>query len=475
MHDRRLGLAGIAAAIPAGIIAGLLAAPHDHSATLLIGGLAGIAAFYLLTWCIEPHYTLTMAIMLAPFSGNWQQIGIPGALAPDRWLVVATLTSVFLRSPATRDRPRIRWGPAHWALLAAAAYAAISALAVGSLFQKTDFFKLLEAYGIFPFLVFAVAPVVFPTARERAVLLKGLVALGVYLSLTVFFEMVGPSQLVFPRYIVNAAYGGFQGRGRGPFADPVANGYALFICAIACVIAVSQWRDLRAKIFAAGVAILCAVGTLLTLERSIWISVGVGTLTAGIVIPRARRALIPIAAVGSLAVVATLVLAPGLESRVTTRANDQNPIYDRQNLANAALNMISTRPVFGFGWGQFLQDSPPYFRQSATYPLTADVATNLHSSIQTYAVELGLLGAGLYVIALFLGMGEALLSRGPPELQAWRAGLVPVVVAFFIIENFVPPTVSANLMTWLWAGVVYSARYSSARPSVTVDAAIAHA
>jgi hypothetical protein len=55
MHDRRLGLAGIAAATPAGIIAGLLAAPHDHSATLLIGGLAGIAAFYLvfanlMTW-----------------------------------------------------------------------------------------------------------------------------------------------------------------------------------------------------------------------------------------------------------------------------------------------------------------------------------------------------------------------------------------------------------------------------------------
>jgi O-antigen ligase len=430
-----------------------------------MGGLAIIAGTYLI-WHAEPHYTFTFAVLLAPFAGNWQQLGVSGELAPERLILLAGIVTVLLRGPGIRDRPPLRLEGVHWVLAIVSVYALISALFAGTLLEKAPGIELVETFGIFPFLVFTVAPVVFPTARERATLMKGLVALGAYLSLTTIFEITGPSSLVFPSYISNPNYGIHFGYGRGPFVEAVSNGFGLYVCALACFIAIKMWGSSWARVYAGTVGVLCLIGSMFTFERSVWISTIIASLVLLLTARSTRRILVPALVGGAMLVGATLLLVPGLSSKVSTRAGDQQTIWDRQNLDHTAFNMIRAHPLFGFGWSRYLADSGPYIQQRPDIPLTAE-AKNVHSIVLTYAVELGLIGVTLWIIAVLMGVGGALLTRTPPDLQPWRATLLALFVFFAIQENFVPPAVFQNLCLWLWAGVVWGARYQRSQRVAT--------
>ena len=459
--------AAVRTRIPFALIAGALllalaGAPRVgvSRTTLAVGlvALAFVASAGYLIWTAKPCQVFTVAIMLAPFSGNWQAMGIPGTIAPDRLLVAGGILTVLLRGPAIRDRPPLRMRAVHWALVLAAAYAFSSAFFSHTLFHKVPGLRLVEAFGLIPFLAFTLAPVVFPTARERAVLLKGLVVLGGYLSLTTLLEMMGPKSLVFPRYILDPNYGIHVGRGRGPFADAVANGFGLYVCAVACVIATCLWKRRLWRALAGVIAALCLVGTLLTLERSVWIGTVAGTIVVLAVVPSTRRLVIPAVLVGALAVLVILSAFPSLSVKVSARAQSQISVWDRENTDRVALNMIYARPLFGFGWDRYLEFHLAYYQQSAEYPIT-DPIIDIPSTPLTYGVELGLVGLTLWIAALLIAVGGALFVRGPPDLVLWRNGLLAIFVFYAIIENFIPPTVFPNLIIWLWAGVLWSVRY----------------
>ena len=430
-------------------------------AALLLGVLALAGVCYLL-WQAEPRYTFTAAIVLAPFAGNWQQIHVPGELAPERLVLAIGILAVLLRGPGIRDRPRLRFEWVHWVMLITIVYAMVSAFFSGTLLQKSPGIALVETFGMLPFLTFTLAPVVFPTARERATLLTGLVALGTYLSVTTLLEFTGPKALVFPSYILNPAYGYQYGYGRGPFAEAVANGFGLYACALACFIAVGIWSRRGWRIFAAAVGVLCLVGTLLTLERSVWISTVAASLV--IVIPATRRIAVPLLLVAALGIGVVLLAVPELGSKVTTRAGDRQTVWDRENLEHTALRMIEARPLLGFGWSRYIEDHSPYLQQSREIPLTA---TNeiIHNVMLTYGVELGLVGLTLWLASMLMAAVGALLTRGPPDLAPWRVSLLALTVFFFIQESFVPPTVFQSLCLLLWAGVVWAARYPTVAPS----------
>ena len=66
---------------------------------------AAVASVLYLIWPIDPAYTLSAAVMLSPFSGNWAELGFPSRVDPDRFLLVFGVLQVLLRAPAVRDRP----------------------------------------------------------------------------------------------------------------------------------------------------------------------------------------------------------------------------------------------------------------------------------------------------------------------------------------------------------------------------------
>src|SRR3954454_19502692 len=140
-----------------------------------------IGAGAYVVWQIRPAYIFCAALFLSPVSGSWPKLGIPSYLAPDRLLLLAGIAAVLLRSAGARDGPRLRIAPVHWLMLVTAAFAVVSALVAGTFFEREPFFKLLESFGLVPFLVFLVAPVAFLTERHRDVLLGTFVALGAYL------------------------------------------------------------------------------------------------------------------------------------------------------------------------------------------------------------------------------------------------------------------------------------------------------
>jgi putative inorganic carbon (HCO3(-)) transporter len=419
-------------------------------------GVAALPAVMYLAFTVDPAVMLTLGVVLTPFAGNWQQLGIPGVLAPDRLLIAATIGLVVLRAATGRGEPLPRPRPVHFVLALATLWAVCSALISHTLFQRAPLLKIVEAYGAFPFMIFYLAPVIYTTRRKRQMLLTALVILGAYLGVTVLFEMAHVNALVWPKYILNPDYGLHYGQGRGPFADAVANGMGLYVCGLAACVAAVRWRG-RARVAAAVVVGLCAVGLLLTLERSVWTGAAAGTLVALLAFARLRRYAIPTVLTAAVAIGLALLLIPGLSAKVATRASDQESVWDRQNLSVAALKMIAARPLTGVGWSRFQATSTPYFQQSSNFPLTA-TSIAIHNYFLGYAAELGLIGLLLWLTGLLMAGFGALSTRAPPELLPWRMAFLALAVCFLFVANSVPPTVFMNESFWLWAGVLWTAR-----------------
>jgi O-antigen ligase len=433
----------------------------QHRFLLIMVVAAAVCAAWI-AWQLEPAYVFSGAIALSLFSGNWGNMGLPGGATPDRFLLFIGLVALLLRQGGAVNRPPFKVEPAHWALVVVATYAVVSALVAGTLFGGDGFFRLLDRLGIVPFLMFFLAPVVFRTARERAVLLATLVAVGAYLGLTSLFETIHLKALVFPRYILDPSIGLHSDRARGPFLEAEANGMALYGAAVIAVIAAFRWRKPHpwAAAAAAAVALICAAGTLFSMQRAVWIGAVLATIIAPLVFYQVRRWVLPAVAVVPVIVIVSFALIPGLAAQAGARKDAERPVWDRKNLNAASLRMIEARPLFGFGWEKFRDKSSPYFQQAENYPLTAG-RQSLHNAFLSNAVELGLVGTSLWIFALVMTVGAAILTRGPPELEPWRIGLVAYTVMWIVVANFTPlerPFTNILLMTW--AGLVFAGRYA---------------
>jgi O-antigen ligase len=475
MSARRVGLPiGLTALLAVAVVVAVSRSPSavvDRGSSIFTVAmvLAFAASVAYLVWTLPPAVTLTAGVVLSPLAGNWKLLGLPGALSPDRLLLVGGIAVVLIRAPAARNLPALRLRPTHAVLFLAILYATISAALAGTLVEKTGFFRLFDSFGAVPFLIFVVAPLAFRTARNRSLLLAGLVGLGAYLGLTALFEALGLRALVFPRFIVDAANQDTAGRAQGVFLEPVSNGTGLFDCGVAAVLALTLWRQTWAKVLAALTAVLCAAGTFFVLERSVWIGVAAAVLVSTIAIQSLRRWALPLVCAAALIAGLSILLIPGLSHNVHQRASDRQTVWDRQNLATAAENMILARPLFGFGWSTFERKSLDYFQQSPDFPLNPSLAfsrtTNgtfsVHNELLEYGATLGLIGTGLWLLGLALAGGGALAVRGSPDLEHWRRGLLAVLVFYLVIANAVPAALFPNLALWLWIGVVWAGYYAA--------------
>lgn len=419
---------------------------------VLVGVPFLLAVAYLASPWVTPALLLSLTVAAASFSGHWRLLGSP--LPLDRVLFVFTLTLVAVDAYVRRSARVIRWRPVHLVLAVLLAYALVSAFAAGTLTTSTGFFALLDRLGVVPVLVFIMAGLVFPDRSSRNVLLVVLVGLGGYLALTAGLEGLGVNSLVWPRYITDPSVGIQFGRVRGPFAESVAMGLALFDCAVAAVLAAHLWRGRLARALATMVAMACLLSVVLTLTRAIWIGSALAVAVTFAIVPALRRWLMPAAAFGALAVVTVLLVVPGLSANASQRATSQSPIWDRLNTNRAALAMVEDHPLFGVGWNRFTAESPNYLRQGVDYPLSG-VGIEVHNVLLSHAAELGLVGAALWLLAMAGSVGHGIVRRAPPELVPWRYGLVAIAIEFAVVAAVGPLSYALpNMLIWLWAGIV---------------------
>src|SRR4051812_9809028 len=327
-------------------------------------------------------------------SGNSARLGLP--FPPDRILMAAALGLLVLTG-GLRDVAALRWRAVHTAMTATVLWTLWSALAHDSLSTSYGSYALLDRI-VMPFLLFALAPVLFAEERDRQLLLRTLTVLGIYLGATAVFEVLGPSALVFPRYILDPTAGILFGRARGPFVEAGADGLVLACCLFAALLSFSRSRG-KWRIASAVSAGLASIGVLLSLTRSVWVGTIVGALVVMLIVPTLRRRITALLA-GAAATVGTLLLVvPGLATTLTDRLTTERSVYDRQNVNAAALRAIAAHPIDGVGWMQWLGQSTDWVRQADTYPVTT-VHIEIHNVVLSRAAELGLVGAGLWVAAV---------------------------------------------------------------------------
>ena len=452
------------AAVLACVLAAAAVGAATGRSTMFVGvaGAGAAAAAVALALQAQPAWPLSLGIAAAVFSGNSAYMGLP--VSPDRVLILAGLGSFVVRRWMQQDRGErpapLRVEGVHWLLFVAGLWAIGSAWAADTLTESASLFGLLDRFGLVPFLMFLLAPLVFATERERRILLGVLVGLGAYLGFTAICEGIGLDALVWPKYILDESVGIHSDRARGPFVEAEANGLALFGCAIAATMGVATWRERpRIRLACGLVAMLCVVGTLFTLSRGVWLAAGLATAIAILIVPGLWRKMVPALLVVAMVMAASVSVIPGLQDSLDRRGGDDTTVWSRSNTNNAALRMIAERPLEGFGWQRFQRSSAPYFVQAATYPMNG-IGDGAHNVFLSNASELGLPGAFLWFAGFTLAIGGALVRRAPPELRLWRAGLLTYLIAWLVIANVTPLAFAfPTLLLWTWAGVVWSGRH----------------
>jgi putative inorganic carbon (hco3(-)) transporter len=416
----------------------------------------------------SPTVLLSLAIGAEIFSGNWKYLGIP--LGLDRILLAAGLAALVLGGARAVSEQRLRLRPLHYVLLAAATYATASAIAANTFAQSDGGFALLDRFGLIPFLMFFIAPLVFGRRDQRNILLGVLVTVGAYLGTIAVLEGVGLGRFALPSYINDPTVGLHFGRARGPFVEAAADGLSLYMCGVAAVVGLTTWRSRAARWTCGVVVVLCGMGIVFTLTRAVWLGAVIGTLAAMLASRRLRRVVLPVTVVVLLGVAAVFYLTPGLQSKAATRVEDQRPVWDRYNTNQAAIRMFETRPFFGFGWQTFSTVGPDYLRQADSYPLTG-AGLEVHNVFLSHAAELGIVGSVLWALSLFGAVGGAILRRGPPDVESWKLGLIAIFVAFLVVANLGPLSYPfPNLLLWTWAGVVSASYFLTPNQRMTTDA-----
>jgi O-antigen ligase len=420
---------------------------------LLLLGILGVALLGLAIIAVKavrPSLLATIALMTTVFSGNWKYMHIPFGL--DDVLMVLAIAAAIYRTASSRHPERLSLRPIHLVLVLMVLYAVISALWAGTLTNKSDLFNIITSLGIFPFALFALAPVIFGTPRDREILLKGLFVLGIYLGIGALGETAKVHSLVFPSYISNPSLGIHNDRVRGPFLEASPEGFALFSTGFVAAWIALRTRRPQLRIFAGVIVLFCLIGTFGTVTRAVWIGCAASVLLAMVLNPRLRKYTIP--GILGIAVVILLVLAivPGLSSLASSRASDQRPVWDRLNSDNAALRLFEADPLLGSGWGTFGTKSIPYYQQANTYPLTyVGVVHNVYLSQFT---ELGVLGGGLWLISLLLALSAALRGSRARDLAQWRFFTFAALLNWAINAAFVPLVYAMpNALIWTLLGI----------------------
>lgn len=396
-------------------------------------------------------------------SGNSWRLGLP--VPPDRVLLFAGLALLVLGG-AHPSLHRLVWRRVHTAMALMLLWTVWSGLTHGSFDTSYGAFALLDRLVV-PFVLFVVGPVVFAREEDRRLLLRVLVVLGLYLGTTAVFEMVGPTSLVFPRYVMDPSVGILFGRARGPFVEAEANGLVLALCFFAAVLSAATsrraWRAV--SVLSAGMAL---VGLLLTLTRSVWLGTVLGALLVVAVTPSLRRRFVLLAGGAAAVLGAVLLAVPGLSTLLMDRLTTSRSVFDRQNTNAAALRAVAEHPVNGIGWTKFLTEGVDWVRQADDYPIT-NVDIEVHNVVLSRAAELGLVGAALWVACVLAGPGLALLRRPEPGLEGWRLVFLGYAGVWGVCTMVSPvPYVLPNNVLWLLAGMLlhgHLVRRPSALPS----------
>ena len=249
------------------------------------------------------------------------------------------------------------------------------------------------------------------------------VIFGAYLSVTALAEVKGLGWLIYPKYIFDPSEGGFFGRARGPFLNPVANGMAITLAMLSAVL---LWSEIprRWRLILSFAIIMNLAGVYLTQTRCVWL----GTIAAlGIFfitkIPKAKR--IPLMLYCLL--IGAVLIASQWESLLfmkrdkgLTAADAARSVELRPILAVVAWKMFKENPIDGVGLAQY-DPNAKYYLIDRDVDLTLEKARGYtqHNVFLSLLTETGLVGMTLFTIVLGMWAYNSLKLYGSPTRPDW--------------------------------------------------------
>ncbi|MDP1560991.1 MAG: O-antigen ligase family protein [Pirellulaceae bacterium] len=331
-------------------------------------------------------------------------------------------------------------------------------------------------YYLVPLAFYFVVRCVGHDRRTWKILQWSFVGLGAYLAFTGFCEACDLTGFVFPKYILDPARSEFLGRGRGPFLNPIANG-VFQILALACGMVMWKNASRRGRVLVVGFVLLMLVGIWATLTRSNWMA---AAPLVGMYVWRYSNwqfrglCILAIPFVLILGYVTFGDKINAFKRDKTVSVEDMSESAElRPFLAVVAKKMVADRPLLGFGFTQYSKHARPYHFNAVEgdQPLQRVMKYVQHNTFLAYAVELGLVGLGSFLLvvvpATWYSLRLWLNPTLPDEIQ--NVGFVVFAAIFgFVVNGLfhdVAIIVMTNMMLYLMIGLLMAVQghvYSSA-------------
>jgi O-antigen ligase len=332
------------------------------------------------------------------------------------WVVFAGAVGAWVlwmdRNP---DRPRgmdaIEWAMALYmawnvySMISAHEYIATQQVTWGSgrivTAVPTDVWRVILIQMALPLLLYRVGRHAFDRAAVVRALLWTILILAAYSAAMSIMQFTGPTELVWPRYIVEDTV--WPDRASGVFRQPNVNGWLLALgLAIAMLLLSRRSEPTWRRWFAFVVAIACGCGIYLTHTRVAWLS-GVVVLIIGALLARGYRKGFIVAICLVASAVAVNWSAFASTDRKAGGVGSVNEVQDRLNANQTALWAFTRKPFAGWGIGRFQAVNTYHHQQWAPdVPWIRGYGAAAHETELGILVEVGVIGFALYVCMLVL-------------------------------------------------------------------------
>jgi O-antigen ligase len=265
----------------------------------------------------------------------------------------------------------------------------------------TDVWRLILIQMLLPLLLYRVGRHAFERAAVVRALLWTILMLAAYSAAMSIMQFTGPTELVWPRYIVEDTV--WPDRASGVFRQPDVNGWLLALGLAVAMLLLSRrseatWR----RWFAFVVAIACGCGIYLTHTRVAWLS-GVVVLIIGALIARGYRKGFIVAICLLASVVAVKWSAFASTDRKSGGVGSVGEVQDRLNVNQTALWAFPRKPFAGWGIGRFQSVNTYHHQQWAPdVPWIRGYGAVAHETELGILVEVGVIGFALYIFVLVL-------------------------------------------------------------------------
>lgn len=324
----------------------------------------------------------------------------------------------------------------------------------------SPWFVFISGY-LFPFIVFIFAKNFITREKDVKLILQTLFYLGIYLSITAFFEYTNLRLFVFPRYINDPEIGIHWDRSRGPLLNAAFNGVAILIGLISGF-HLFQNKAGFAKAFHQAALFLFFPAVFFTLTRSVY----VGLLITLFIFLGWYKTSFSKWKLISLPLAIILILGVINSPRLLSKERREGGVLQveevdiRMALLKRSFYMFLAQPLTGVGLAQFSPSSIQSYKGPVS-SVEVDVAATLqHSHLVGLATELGVPGVLAYLTLIILTMRRLKQLAGKLPGNGIMGNNLRIVIfaiwCVYLSNNlFVEPSngIFVNAVPFLFAGM----------------------